>query len=82
MARKYTAIVKTGTLPDGSNICVKYRFNNINNFLNFIQAKYPNVKWANIYNKETKQLIYTWGNKKGLCDATNTGISLPKKFEI
>jgi hypothetical protein len=67
--KRYTAIAKVGydkTLKN--NICVLYRFNDIDNFLKFIQKKYP-VSWINIYYKSGDQagkLAFTWGKFKGL----------------
>ena len=65
--KRYTAIAKIGydqTLKN--NICVLYRFNNIDNFLKFMQKKYVPV-WINIYYKSGDQagkLAYTWGKFK------------------
>jgi hypothetical protein len=70
--KRYTAIAKIGydqTLKN--NICVIYRFNNIDNFLKFMQKKYVPV-WINIYYKSGDQagkLAYTWGKFKGLQNA-------------
>jgi len=67
--KRYTAIAKVGydkTLKQ--NICVLYRFNDINNFLKFMQKKY-NPAYINIYYKSGEQagkLAYTWGKFKGL----------------
>lgn len=67
--KRYTAIAKIGydqTLKN--NICVLYRFNNIDNFIKFMKKKYVPV-WINIYYKSGDQagkLAYTWGKFKGL----------------
>lgn len=67
--KKYSAIAKVGFDPaTKNNICVLYRFNDIDNFLKFIQKKYP-VVWINIYHKsgdQARKLAYTWGKFKGL----------------
>lgn len=75
--RKYAAIAKIGYNPALKQpICVKYRFNNIEKFIEFMRSKYPLICWINIYAKDidagTKRglLLYTWGNKKGLQNAT------------
>ena len=70
MSKKYNAIAKVGYNPTTKeNICVKYRFNKIDNFISFINSKYNNVYWINIFDKQTRQLKYTWGKKKGLEEA-------------
>ena len=70
--RKFTALAKTGydhTLKQ--DIFVKYRFNNIDNFLQFIQKKH-NPLYINIYDRigvNAGKLRYTWGRTKGLQQA-------------
>lgn len=69
--KRFIAIAKVGYDPGRGNICVKYRFNDLNNFLAFMQRKYTPY-WINIFNKTDPQagkLVYTWGRKKGLQDA-------------
>ena len=53
------------------NICVKYRFNDVNKFIIFINNKF-NPLWINIYYRTGEQknkLAYTWGRNKGLQSA-------------
>jgi hypothetical protein len=46
---------------------VKYRSSNLNNFFNkFLLTKFPNSRFANIYDKKTGKLVATWGKHKGL----------------
>jgi len=62
--RKYAIIVKI----DSTNF-VKYRSNNIENFLKFALKKYPGLRYANIYSNrgaDRTKLIGTYGSKKGL----------------
>ena len=69
--KRFTAVAKVGWDPIRGNICVKYRFNDLNNFLAFMQRKYSPY-WINIFYKSGTQagrLAYTWGRKKGLEDA-------------
>ena len=70
--RKFSAIAKIGYDKNlKQNICVKYRFNNLDNFLNFIQKKH-NPFFVNIYFRtgvNARQLAYTWGRNKGLQSA-------------
>lgn len=72
-SKKYIGIAKIGydkTIKN--NICVKYRFNDVDKFIKFLTLKFPSVAWINIYNKvepEKNKLVYTWGNIKGLCKA-------------
>jgi hypothetical protein len=68
--RKYVGIAKIGYNPATRQpICCKYRFNDINKFLLFLQRKFPAVCWCNIYFRtgaEKNKLAYTWGKFKGL----------------
>ena len=71
--RKCCGIAKIGfDKSTKQNICVKYRFNDLDNFLKFIQKKH-NPFFVNIYFRtgvNARQLAYTWGRNKGLCTAT------------
>lgn len=70
--KKYSAIAKVGyDMINKKPICVLYRFNKIDNFLQFMQKKYSPV-WINIYYKsgdKKGKLAYTWGKFKGLQEA-------------
>jgi len=60
--KAYSIIIKVN-----SNKFVKYRSNNlINFFTKFLLQKYPESRFANIYDKKSKKLIGSWGSKKGL----------------
>lgn len=66
--RKFAVIVKIGNEQTIKNF-VKYRTNNIDNFLKFMLNKYPASLWANFYHNTgiNKGTIYkTWGKNKGL----------------
>ena len=52
MAKKYTAIVKIKNRPDGSAHCVKYRFDNLLNFTNFLDKNWATWKWFNVYSNK------------------------------
>lgn len=46
---------------------VKYRSSNLKNFFTkFLLTKYPDSRFANIYDKKTGKLVGTWGKHKGL----------------
>jgi hypothetical protein len=45
---------------------VKYRCNDIENCLKFIQNKFPDFRYANIYNKITRLQINSYTKNKGL----------------
>lgn len=47
--KKYIAIVKIRNNEDGSAFCVKYRFNDLLNFTQFLDNKWPEWKWYNVY---------------------------------
>ncbi len=49
MGKRYIAIVKIKDNPDGKALCVKYRFNDLVNFTNFLDKKWPDWKWYNVY---------------------------------
>ena len=55
--KKYVCTIKIGNNFDGSANCVKYRSNDLLKLTSFIDRKYPNWKWFNVYLKETKQQI-------------------------
>ena len=64
---KYSAICKVGYDTNLKQpICVKYRITKMDNFLEFIQKKFPQVAWINIFTRSDKKLAFTWGNQKGL----------------
>lgn len=60
MSKRYTAIVKIGNKSDGSAHCLKYRFDNLLNFTSFLDKKWQDWKWFNVYSNkgidEGKQL--------------------------
>lgn len=67
-SKKYVGIGKVGYIAGKGNICVKYRFNDINNFLAFMNRKYTPY-WINIFSNDgpdKNRLVFTWGRKKGL----------------
>jgi len=67
--RKFSGIGKIGYDTNlKNNICVKYRFNDVNKFIIFMINKH-NPMWINIYNRtgtNKNKLAYTWGKNKGL----------------
>jgi hypothetical protein len=53
ISRKYVAIVKISNNPDGSAMCVKYRFDNLMKFSKFLDNKWAAWKWFNLYSNRT-----------------------------
>lgn len=49
MSKKYTSIVKISNRHDGSAHCVKYRFDNLLSFTKFLDEKWVEWKWFNVY---------------------------------
>ena len=49
MAKRYTAIAKINNNSDGSAYCVKYRFDDLLKFTKFLDEKWPEWKWYNVY---------------------------------
>jgi hypothetical protein len=54
MAKRYIAIVKIRNNPNGGAHCVKYRFNDLVNFTNFLDKAWPDWKWYNVYSNLEK----------------------------
>jgi hypothetical protein len=74
--RNFTGIAKVGYNHAAKQpICVKYRFNNKEKFVEFLMKKYPNVCWCNIYAKDINGgknkglLLFLWGKNKGFTNA-------------
>lgn len=47
--KKYTGIVKISNKPDGNAYCVKYRFNDLLKFTDFLDNRWSGWKWFNVY---------------------------------
>jgi hypothetical protein len=48
---------------------VKYRFNDINKYIEFQLRKWPDTRFINIFSNkgaDKRKLLYTYGRKKGL----------------
>ena len=61
--RKYVCIAKVN-----NNTFVKYRCNDLQNFIKFITLKY-NCFYFNVFSNKMPNkgiLLYTWGSRKGL----------------
>ena len=66
--KRYVAIVKINNNQNGSAYCVKYRFDNLIIFTKFLDEKWPEWKWFNVYsnkgNNKKKQLSNFTKNKR------------------
>jgi len=75
LKRKYVGIAKVGYDHNLKQpICVKYRFNNEKQFIEFVKKKYIGLCWINFFSNRppTKgKLVGTWGKVKGLEMNTN-----------
>jgi len=49
MAKRYKVIVKIGNKPDGSAHCLKYRVDDLKKFTAFLDQKWSQWKWFNVY---------------------------------
>lgn len=49
MPKKYKVIVKISNNPNGTAYCVKYRVNDLLKFTQFIDKKWVEWKWFNVY---------------------------------
>lgn len=52
MAKRYIAIAKIKNNPDGRAYCIKYHFNDLLKFTKFLDEKWPEWKWYNVYSNE------------------------------
>jgi len=50
--KKYQAIVKIKNNSDGTAYCVKYRFDNLKKFTAFLDQKWSDWKWFNLYENQ------------------------------
>jgi len=50
--KKYKAIVKIKNNPDGTAYCVKYRFDDLLKFTNFLDLEWKEWKWYNVYSNK------------------------------
>jgi hypothetical protein len=67
VSKKYVAIVKIGNKADGTAHCVKYRFNNLMKFAEFLDRNWQDWKWFNVYSnrgKNKKQQVTNFTNKQ------------------
>jgi hypothetical protein len=51
-SKKYKAIVKIKNNPDGTAFCVKYRFDDLLKFTNFLDSKWQDWKWYNVFSNK------------------------------
>ncbi len=72
MAKRYVAIVKIKNNPDGSAHCVKYRFSNLLKFTSFLDKKWPEWKWYNVYSNLEKDRGLQLGSFTKLKRPNNT----------
>jgi len=49
MGKRYLAIVKIENNPAGTAHCVKYRFDDLLNFTDFLDKNWTGWKWFNVY---------------------------------
>ncbi len=65
--KKYVAIVKIKNNKDGTAYCVKYRFDNLLKFTEFLDEKWSGWKWYNVFSNRGNQIrkqIANFTNKK------------------
>jgi hypothetical protein len=66
--KKYISIVKLYNKNDGTAKCIKYRFNDLIKFTQFLDTNWSEWKWFNLYsnkleNKGTQLGNFTKNNK-------------------
>lgn len=71
-SKRYVAIVKINNKEDGTANCLKYRFNDLIKFTKFLDNKWSQWKWYNVFSNR--------GNEKGkqLANYTNKNRPLNK----
>ena len=65
--KRYVAIVKIRNNKDGTAYCVKYRFNDLLKFTEFLDEKWSEWKWYNVFSNrgnDKKKQIANFTNKK------------------
>ena len=65
--KRYVAIVKISNNSDGTAYCVKYRFNDLLKFTDFLDKKWSEWKWYNVFSNRgdnKKRQIANYTNKK------------------
>lgn len=72
VSKRYVAIVKINNKEDGTANCLKYRFNDLIKFTKFLDNKWSQWKWYNVFSNR--------GNEKGkqLANYTNKNRPLNK----
>lgn len=53
-SKKYKAIVKIKNNPDGTAFCVKYKFNDLLKFTNFLDSSWQEWKWFNVFSNKNE----------------------------
>ncbi len=56
------AIVKINNKPDGSAYCVKYRFNDLLKFTDFLDRRWKDWKWYNVFSNKGMNKRHQIGN--------------------
>lgn len=61
-SKNYKAIVKIDKNPDGTAYCIKYRFDDLLKFTAFLDTKWKDWKWFNIYSNKDQNKGQQLGN--------------------
>jgi hypothetical protein len=72
--KRYIAIVKIGNNPNGTARCLKYHFDDLLKFTNFLDTKWKEWKWFNLFANR--------GENKGIQLGNFTKNKRPKKRQI
>lgn len=72
--KRYLAIVKINNNSDGSAYCVKYKFDNLLKFTQFLDRNWKDWKWFNVFSNK--------GNNKGKQIGSFTNKNKPKTSTI
>ncbi len=55
-SKKYKAIVKIKNNPDGTAFCIKYRFDDLLKFTNFLDSSWQEWKWYKVFSNKNENI--------------------------
>jgi len=62
--KKFICITKIDDNLDGSARCIKHHVNNLIKYVNYLDKKWPEWKWMNVYDKNSGNQIANFTQKK------------------
>jgi hypothetical protein len=62
-AKKYIVISKVGNNKDGTASCVRYHVSDLMKYAEFLDQRFPDWTWSNIYDKVSKNQLGSFTKK-------------------